>query len=327
MIDCNICYCSYEEEKCFTLPNCLHQFCKDCLSQQFETKINENQIDLSDFKCPQCNRLFNPEIIENFLPPNLFKKYCDFALQFNKIMGLEDHELLTNCLNEKCIEKFIIWKDAEYMQCPSCKVKFCRKCSLEYHQDKGIDCEKQKELHKDIFYFEMKKTANVCRCPKCKNLCEKISGCNFMYCRCKANFCFLCDVELIEAYHFSHWQNNDPFKSPCRVWYNETWVDPDKVPKDIAVQAIKIEQVDVKKKVEEELKVCPNCSSKQKDVVQQVFFDLIIKCQSVKCQNKAFCTICTRQVPVLDIMSHFNMNGEKISCKLNDKCQKNTGKV
>lgn len=27
-------------------------------------------------------------------------------------MGLEDHELLTNCLNEKCIEKFIIWKGA-----------------------------------------------------------------------------------------------------------------------------------------------------------------------------------------------------------------------
>lgn len=27
-------------------------------------------------------------------------------------MGLEDYELLTNCLNEKCVEKFIIWKDA-----------------------------------------------------------------------------------------------------------------------------------------------------------------------------------------------------------------------
>jgi E3 ubiquitin-protein ligase RNF14 len=59
-----------------------------------------------------CGRLFTPDILPEFLPADLYKKYCDHALQFNKIFGLEDYELLTNCLNENCTEKYIIWKDA-----------------------------------------------------------------------------------------------------------------------------------------------------------------------------------------------------------------------
>ncbi|CAK76579.1 unnamed protein product (macronuclear) [Paramecium tetraurelia] len=313
MVDCNICYCNYKEEECYTLPNCLHQFCKSCLSEQLKTKIQSQQIDLSDFKCPQCGRLFNPEIIEHFLSPELYKKYCDYAFQFNKIMGLEDNELLTNCLNEKCIEKFIIWKDAEYMQCPSCKMKFCRKCQLEYHADKGISCEQQKELHKDQFYIEMKKNLKICRCPKCNNMCEKISGCNFMYCRCKTNFCFLCDVELTEAYHSSHFQKNDPYNSPCRVWYNGTWVDPDKVPKvePVKEEAKVVQVIPVEEK--ENKFPCPNCGSKNKDVSQLQFFDKVVQCQSVKCQNSTFCISCQKSVSNNDIIGHFNQ--QTLLCK------------
>ncbi|CAD8091271.1 unnamed protein product [Paramecium sonneborni] len=158
----------------------------------------------------------------------------------------------------------------------------------------------------------MKKTLKICRCPKCKNLCEKISGCNFMYCRCKTNFCFLCDVELIEAYHSSHFQKNDPYNSPCRVWYNGTWVDPDKVPKIIAETKQQIEQVD--QIVEKENKIpCPNCQSKQKMICQLLYFDKIIQCSSVKCQQKAFCISCKKQVNLNDPMSHFNVQSNQ--CK------------
>ena len=104
-----------------------------------------------------CARLFTPDILPEFLPPALYQKYCDYALKFNKIFGLEDYELLTNCLNESCTEKFIIWKDAgtkkiylEYATCPTCKKKFCRKCQLEFHE--GISCEVQKEIHKNATY-------------------------------------------------------------------------------------------------------------------------------------------------------------------------------
>ncbi|CAD8091125.1 unnamed protein product [Paramecium sonneborni] len=305
MIDCQICFCSYKEEECFTLPSCLHQFCKTCLSQYLRTKNEESKIQLSDFKCPQCCQLFNPEITENFLTPDLFKQFSDFALQYKQIMALEHHQQFIECLNEKCIEKFIIWKDAEYIQCPTCKIKFCRKCSLEYHLDKGIDCEKQKELLRDVFYLEMKKNFNYCRCPKCKNMCEKISGCNFMYCRCKSNFCFLCDVELTEASHFQHWQNNDPFKSPCRVWYNGTWVDPDKVPKVIPEEEKKIEQVPLIEEQENTIS-CPNCQSTKKRVCQLLYFDQIILCSSERCQDKAFCIFCKKQVNLNDPPSHYN---------------------
>lgn len=50
--------------------------------------------------------------MQNFAPKELYNKYCECALKFNKIFGLKDYEILVNCLNEKCTEKYVIWKGA-----------------------------------------------------------------------------------------------------------------------------------------------------------------------------------------------------------------------
>jgi hypothetical protein len=63
------------------------------------------------------------------------------------------------------------------------------------------------------------KTAAVQTCPKCKNMAELIpGGCKFMYCRCKAKFCFICGQELEDRHHYAHYQgagHNGPYGSTC----------------------------------------------------------------------------------------------------------------
>lgn len=59
-----------------------------------------------------CNKLFNPDIIVKFLPEELFEKYCKYVLELNKIYGLEDDEIMMNCLNSKCNMQYVIWKYA-----------------------------------------------------------------------------------------------------------------------------------------------------------------------------------------------------------------------
>jgi predicted RNA-binding Zn-ribbon protein involved in translation (DUF1610 family) len=66
---------------------------------------------------------------------------------------------------------------------------------------------------------EYLKTAAVQKCPKCKSMAELITGgCKFMYCRCKAKFCFLCGLELTEKDHYAHFsapQCTGPFGQRC----------------------------------------------------------------------------------------------------------------
>ena len=56
-------------------------------------------------------------------------------------------------------------------------------------------------------------------CPRCKNMSELIQGgCKFVYCICKARFCYLCGVELLETQHYSHFQGpgcNGPYGDRC----------------------------------------------------------------------------------------------------------------
>lgn len=63
------------------------------------------------------------------------------------------------------------------------------------------------------------KTAAVQKCPKCKNVAELIAGgCKFMFCRCKAKFCFICGQELEDRHHYAHYTgagHTGPFGMTC----------------------------------------------------------------------------------------------------------------
>ncbi|KAI8148114.1 hypothetical protein BJV82DRAFT_653997 [Fennellomyces sp. T-0311] len=57
----------------------------------------------------------------------------------------------------------------------------------------------QKDATKEFVEFALAK--NWSRCPNCRHVVERISGCNFIYCRCGANFCYRCGKQ--HGYHHS----------------------------------------------------------------------------------------------------------------------------
>jgi hypothetical protein len=117
-----------------------------------------------------------------------------------------------------------IWK---MIRCGKCKHEFCGKCGEKPHKrqaDQDIDCEEysrwrqENEKGDESFALYMKEK-KIFPCPRCHNAGELKSGCKFLYCRCKANFCALCGVQLKEQQHFAHFQNGPnctgPFGEGC----------------------------------------------------------------------------------------------------------------
>ncbi|CAD8197667.1 unnamed protein product [Paramecium pentaurelia] len=308
MFECPICLITYDNNQAFTFPSCFHTFCKNCLKLNFENKIKEQNISLDTFKCPGCEKLFDQSLIQNFVSEQIFKKYCELSIEMNQIFGLEENEILTNCLNETCREKYIIWKNAEYQNCIKCKMQYCRLCFLPQHKNERT-CEEQKIMYQDKVYQDLKVLLKASRCPKCRVMVEKVAGCNFMTCRCGTNFCNICDIQLEKQDHYSHFEGNSPFNNKCKIKVNGQWVTRPVVKE--------VQKVEIKKVIQAEVKAvnhipCPNCNSTNPKITQLQLFDIIVHCNSVKCQNRAYCLTCKKMVPHQQILNHYT---NTLECK------------
>jgi len=78
-------------------------------------------------------------------------------------------------------------KCANKLTCPKCKTRVCTKCKNTAHP--GNDCE-QNTLELQVRELAEKKRWQTC--PRCKAIVERISGCNYVVCRCGATFCYKC---------------------------------------------------------------------------------------------------------------------------------------
>jgi hypothetical protein len=105
---------------------------------------------------------------------------------------------------------------------PDCQHKFCGRCGLAPHQrqkDQDISCEDYasfcdaNEASNDIFEEYLKEN-KMKRCPKCLLPAELRSGCHFIRCVCKSNYCYLCGRGLDESMHYSHYYKG-PYGKRC----------------------------------------------------------------------------------------------------------------
>jgi hypothetical protein len=71
--------------------------------------------------------------------------------------------------------------------CWRCYQRLCLKCGAEAHD--GRNCA---SAHDVRFEGMVQARDNWVRCPKCKHVLERISGCDHMTCKCGAEFCFCC---------------------------------------------------------------------------------------------------------------------------------------
>ncbi|CAK59185.1 unnamed protein product (macronuclear) [Paramecium tetraurelia] len=308
MFLCPICYQTYDNKLAFTFPSCFDTFCKNCLKSTFEGRIKEQNVTLDIFKCPGCQKMFDQSLIQEFVSEQIFKKYCELSIEMNSIYGLEEDEILANCLNEACREKYVIWKNAEYQKCLKCKMEYCRLCFLPQHKPERT-CEEQKLLFQDKVYKDLKALLKACRCPKCNIMVEKTAGCNFMTCKCGTFFCNLCDIQLEKADHNTHFEGNSPFNNKCKIKVNGSWVT-----RPAVQQVQQVQQKQVIQPIENPINKipCPNCNSTNPKITALQLYDRIAHCTSVKCQSRAFCIACKKMIPQQELLNHFT---NTLECK------------
>ena len=71
--------------------------------------------------------------------------------------------------------------------CWRCYQRLCLKCGAEAHD--GRNCANAHDVRLEGM---VQARDNWVRCPKCKHVLERISGCDHMTCKCGAEFCFCC---------------------------------------------------------------------------------------------------------------------------------------
>jgi len=113
----------------------------------------------------------------------------------------------------------------EVVTCPLCSGAFCAGCCEPAHT--GLSCEAAELQRMDPQLRRMMERESWVRCPSCRNLCDRESGCNFMTCpseecQSKTHFCYLCGELLAASDHAAHYEGFEgsvgrmgPFGSVC----------------------------------------------------------------------------------------------------------------
>jgi len=181
--------CSKQNEKMVTLE-CEHSFGKDCLNAYILSNILLKGGDLP--RCPYvaCDQFISKEIIEIILYPNNLIKYNALTLNLE----------IAKSKNKRFCPKIDCGKvcDSHSGKCKcTCGFTFCSECGGELNDHHN--CAKQNDIVRNEVGNNKKK--EVMKCPKCKYLICKHSGCNLLTCVCKYKFCFGCGG----AYSNSHY--------------------------------------------------------------------------------------------------------------------------
>ncbi|TKA63937.1 hypothetical protein B0A55_10675 [Friedmanniomyces simplex] len=102
--------------------------------------------------------------------------------------------------------------------CLSCEGATCGICATSFLQDGlkhvCIDAVEGAQAEDDP-YRAMKRGKDYQRCPKCETPIELSEGCNFMTCRCRVCFCYICGMELLsDETIVDHFE----IGKPCPKW-------------------------------------------------------------------------------------------------------------
>ncbi|KAL7898113.1 hypothetical protein HDV63DRAFT_33721 [Trichoderma sp. SZMC 28014] len=156
---------------------CSHDYCRGCLSNYISKALNDESI----FPPRCCGKTIPLDGVNQiFIPPDILGKYRAKELEYGSTNRLYCH--LPSC-STFIPTQFI--KD-EVATCVKCRNRTCTICKGASHVG---DCPKDTE------------TANILRiagdngwkrCFKCRRLVELSHGCNHIYCKCGAQFCYTC---------------------------------------------------------------------------------------------------------------------------------------
>jgi len=245
---CSICMDDIEEEDLATVKGCEHKFCRSCLAGYCTFKTMDAasiyhqvtwltpleqkfafQLDVFEtygIPCPshKCKHVIAEKELKVYTTEDAIERFLRFCNLHNentkRIAELhnnpnpEEKELIC----PKCRSVSIKKTRRGRARCNKCMCPFCISCGLKHSP--SMTCEEfqadhiKRQVLPPLDDNKLNKELGLVRCPKCQVLTTKISGCNFMTCRCGKAFCNICGCSLDETKHFSHF-SGAPFGDKC----------------------------------------------------------------------------------------------------------------
>ncbi|KAF7792439.1 hypothetical protein EIP86_003476 [Pleurotus ostreatoroseus] len=183
--ECPVCFS--EVTLPVTLP-CGHTWCKSCLVNYCNAAVDTRVFPLkclgNEARCSQCIPL---HIARQVLSPAQLSTVARSA--YLAYVHARPKEFYY-CPTPDCPQIYRTAPPDTVLQCPSCLVRICGNCHVEYHE--GSFCPDRDAADRNLFE-KWTEGHDVKRCPGCKAPIERIAGCNHMTCtRCHTHLCWVC---------------------------------------------------------------------------------------------------------------------------------------
>jgi len=241
--ECSI--CMETEEELIRIKSCLHTFCKACLTNYISFKTSDASciyhhvtlirkmkagisMHIEDVKvygvlCPSlgCKHVMMVDELIPLATSQAVDQFQRFSTvhaenlarieELRKEQSKKREHICTSCGTLNIITKK---GHRGKVKCKNCSKPFCSTCG--HNHSIGVSCTAWIEaIGKGLVEaMELMRKFGLARCPRCSMFAEKISGCNFLTCRCNQNFCFLCSAALDQTKHFTHF-HNAPYGTTC----------------------------------------------------------------------------------------------------------------
>ncbi|KAJ7591599.1 hypothetical protein C8J56DRAFT_935962 [Mycena floridula] len=166
---------------------CGHSYCRTCMTGYL--------VSATDTRFFPLTCLGNEAKCKQSIPLSIAREVLETS-QFNSIVKatfsayVDSHpKEFRYCPTPDCLQVYRTAPAGTVLQCPSCLVRICPECQVEYHD--GFPCPDRDGG--DTLFKEWAKKNNVKNCPGCKIPIERAEGCNHITCtRCQTHICWEC---------------------------------------------------------------------------------------------------------------------------------------
>lgn len=194
--DCGICFTPVEPGEGVVLRECLHRFCRDCLSEHIRHATDP------EVQCPHqdddyaCHATLTGQEIKALLSEEDFNRFLNRSLATAESQAANSF----HCKTPNCQGWCLYEDNVNTFHCPVCQQPNCLTCKAihanmnckEYQDDLKRRAQNDEAAKKTQEYLErMVAGGDAMHCPMCKIILVKKDGCDWMKCSmCRTEICW-----------------------------------------------------------------------------------------------------------------------------------------